>query len=96
MDTAHSILARCSHTLRQALEFCQEKGVSSWLSAIPIEQYGFALNKTDFTDALCLRYGWIPSDLPSHCVCGKAFSVSHALSCPHTRFDCKTVVRGLS
>ena len=39
-----------------------------------------------FTDALCLRYGWIPSHLPSHCVCGKAFSVSHAFSCPHGAF----------
>ena len=54
--------------------------------ALPIERYGFALHKTDFTDALCLRYGWIPSHLPSHCVCGKAFSVSHAFSCPHGTF----------
>ena len=38
------------------------------------------------TDALCLRYGWIPSHPPSHCVCVKAFSVSHAFSCPHGAF----------
>ena len=72
--------------MRRAIECCQEKGASSWLSSLPIEQYGFALHKTDFTDALCLRYGWIPSHLPSHCVCGKAFSVSHAFSCPHGCF----------
>ena len=40
----------------------------------------------EFTDALCLRYDWTPPHLPSHCVCGKAFSVTHALSCPHGAF----------
>ena len=100
VDTVQSVLARSPHNLRLALKCCQEKGASSWLSAIPIEQHGFALHKTNFTDALCLRYGWIPPHLPSHCVCGKAFTVSHAFSCPHgafpiirhndvaTRFDC--------
>ena len=39
-----------------------------------------------YTDALHLHYGWSPSYLPSHCVCGKAFSVSHSLSCPHIAF----------
>ena len=81
-----SILSRSPPTLYRAIDCCQERGASSWLSALPIEQYGFALHKTDFTDALCLRYGWIPSHLPSHCVCGKAFSVSHAFSCPHGAF----------
>ena len=56
------------------------------ISAIPIEQHGFAFHKTDFTDTLCLCYSWYPSHLPSHCVCRKAFSVSHAFSCPHGTF----------
>ena len=91
VDTVQSVLARSPpHNLRLALECCQEKGASSWLSAIPIEQHGFTLHKTNFTDALCLRYGWIPPHLPSHCVCskarGKAFTVSHAFSCPHGAF----------
>ena len=81
-----SFLARSPHNLRLALERCREKGASSWLSAIPIEQHGFALHKTNFTDALCLCYGWIPPHLPSHCVCGKAFTVSHTFSCPHGTF----------
>ena len=29
----------------------------------------------------------MPSRLPSHCVCGKDFSLSHALSCPHGAFS---------
>ena len=59
VDTVQSVLARSLHNLCLALECCQEKGASSWLSAIPIEQHGFTLHKTDFTDALCLHYGWI-------------------------------------
>jgi len=86
MDTVQSVLARSPLSLRQALECCKEKGASSWLSAIPIEQHGSALHKTDFTDALCLHYGWSPPHLPTHCVCSKTFSISHAFSCPHGAF----------
>ena len=71
----------------QYTECCQEKGASSWLSAIPIEQHGFALHKTDFADALCLRSGWISPHLHSHCVCSKTFTVSHAFNCPHGAFS---------
>ena len=59
-----------------------ERGASSWLTAIPIAEYGFTLHKQAFRDALCIRYGWQPARLPSHCPCGVAFSVNHALSCP--------------
>ena len=34
-----------------------------------------------FRDALCLRYGWRPPHLPSNCVCGKQYTIEHALSC---------------
>ena len=43
---------------------------------------GFALHKGAFRDALCLHYGWQPNLLPSTCVCGKTFSIEHALTCP--------------
>ena len=86
MDRAQSVLSRSPNNLCQSLECCKEKGASSWLSVIPVAQHGFALYKTDFTDALCLRYGWSPPHLPSHCVCRKAFTISHALSCPHGAF----------
>ena len=42
---------------------------------------GFALYKGAFCDALSLRYGWQPKLLHSYCVCEKAMSVEHALSC---------------
>ena len=63
------------------MKLAQEKGASSWLNVPPIQEHGFSLHKSDFRDALALRYGWTPLDLPSHCSCGKNFTVDHALSC---------------
>ena len=68
------------------IETGQEKWCSSWLSTLPIMEHGFALHKGAFRDALCLRYGWHPSNLPSYCSCGKEFTVEHALSCSHGGF----------
>ena len=59
-----------------------DKGASSWLSALPVEEHGFALHKGAFRDAICLRYGWLPIGLPMHCVCGQGFSINHAMNCP--------------
>ena len=64
------------------ISLLSEKGASSWLSALPVEEHGFALHKGAFQDALFLHHGWLPSGLPVHCVCGWGFSVDHALNCP--------------
>ncbi len=65
-----------------AMDLGSEKGASSWLSALPLEEHKFTLHKTAFRDAIALRYGWPPANTPSHCVCGQSFSIQHALSCP--------------
>ncbi len=67
--------------MKQAMELAQEKGASTWLSALPLNEHGFTLHKSAFRDALALRYGWLPSKCPIHCACGKNFSVEHSLSC---------------
>ena len=68
------------------LETATEKGASSWLSTLPVSEHGFALHKGAFRDALCLRYGWRPSRLPSHCICEAQFTIEHALNCPRGGF----------
>ena len=68
-------------SLQYSMSLAQESGASSWLTTLPIEEFGFALHKGAFRDALALRYGWCPVKVPSHCACGQPFSVSHALSC---------------
>ena len=50
---------------------------------LPVQEHNFHLHKSSFRDALCLRYGWEPTGLPTTCVCGKSFTVDHCLSCPH-------------
>lgn len=84
--TAAEVKAKLPSHLQRAIDVSSEKGASSWLSALPIAEHGFALHKGTFRDALCLRYGWHPPHLPSHCVCGNHFSVEHALSCPRGGF----------
>ena len=73
-------------TLLRAIGLAEEKGASSWLTAIPLWEYGFNLHKSAFRDAIALRYGWTPVDLPTSCVCGSRFPVEHALSCPRGAF----------
>ena len=57
VEEAQLVLAYSIASLCQTLECCKEKGNSSWLSAIPIEQHAFVLHKANFIDALCLCYG---------------------------------------
>ena len=40
------------------------------------------MNKVEICDALAIRYGWPLHDLKSKCVCGDAFSIDHAGTCP--------------
>ena len=55
--------------LQKAMSLIAEKRSSTWLSTLTIEEHGFALHKGGFHDALCLRYEWQPTLLPSQCVC---------------------------
>jgi predicted secreted protein len=59
----------------------RDRGASSWLNALPIEELKFVLNKEEFRDALRLRYNLDLENLPTTCPCGKKFDVTHALSC---------------
>lgn len=81
-DEASRLREALPSKLQRAMDLSSEKGASSWLVTLPIEEHDFVLPKGSFRDALCLRYGWTPPHLPSHCVCGSNFTTEHALSCP--------------
>ena len=66
--------------IQYAKPLAQEHGASSWLTALPIQEHGFALHKDAFRDIPALRYGWQPSHLPTNCVCGASLTIEHALS----------------
>ncbi len=69
-----------------SIELACERGASSWLTTLPIAEFGFTLHKGAFRDAIALRYGWPLDRVPPSCECGTAFSVEHALSCPSGGF----------
>ena len=70
----------------RSLEASLENGTSNWLSTLPIKEHGFYLEKRAFWDALYLRFNIQLPNLPSKCVCGKLFTIDHALSCPKGGF----------
>ena len=74
-EAAIQLKASLSSPLQKAMELAMEKGASSWLTVLPLEEHHFALHKQAFRDALALRYGWIPSQVPTNCSCGQPFSV---------------------
>jgi len=47
-------------------------------SALPIKVIGYALNKQELADAICMRYGWKVKGIPTHCVYGETNSVDHS------------------
>ena len=78
--------AACIHTRlnqdqQHAREVTKEKGASSWLHTRPLVVQGYYLSCNEFRDAIALRMGWTPADLPNTCHCWVEFTTSHALSC---------------
>ena len=79
----HTIKSRSDPLLQRTVDMLSAKYSSLWLTALPIQEQGFHLNKQEFQDALQLRYGWELSRVPSHCVRGATFSANHAMICRH-------------
>ena len=59
----------------------KERGSSSWLSVLPLDDQDILVHKGDFRDALCLHYGWTLPNTSRLCNCGNAFSPDHAMVC---------------
>ena len=80
---AQELSNQLTEPLKRAMLLAQERGASSWLTALPLQDQGFNLHKGAFRDALAIRYGWELSQVPSSCVCGNAFTIDHAMICRH-------------
>ena len=51
------LLPQLTTRLQMAVSLAQEKGASSWLTALPVQEHSFSIA---FRDALALWYGWLP------------------------------------
>ena len=80
-EQAHIVYDQLAPDLKRCVDLSKEKGSSSWLSVLPLEEHGFYLHKGEFKDAMCLRYGWKPNNTPQTCNCGAQFKVDHAMIC---------------
>lgn len=83
---AEAVYDLLSPQFKRCVDLAKEKGASSWLSVLPLDDHGFSLHKGAFRDAICLRYGWSLPNTPTKCCCGSAFSPNHAMICPKGGF----------
>ncbi len=60
------IMSDESANTKRVIEAAAEKGSYVWLSALPLKALGYVLNKTEFQDAIALRYNWEIKGTPKH------------------------------
>ena len=70
--------------LSNSFHSTDRNGISSWLSILPLDEFGFSLHKGEFQDALCLRYGWSLPYVSSSCTCGYVIIIKHLQHRLHT------------
>ena len=80
-EETEAIVNMVNGEMKRVLELAQEKGAGAWLTTNPIQKLGFALNKQQFRDAICLRYGWRVPNTPNFCHCKEENTINHALNC---------------
>ena len=75
-----TIYSEESQQLKRQLDHMSRAGASSWLSAKPLKESDLHLSKSDFRDLIRLRYLLLLENKPLTCVCGKDYTITHALT----------------
>lgn len=76
-----SLFPEMNQTLKRYVELACEKGAGVWLSALPLQAAGYIMNKQEFRNAICLRYGRAVPNTPPYCACGEKNDLDHTLNC---------------
>ena len=84
-----TIYSEASQQLKRQLDQILRAGASSWLSAGPLKESDLHLSKSDFRDLIRLRYFLPLENMPLTCVCGKDYTITHALTYATGRFIIK-------
>ena len=61
-------------------------GVSNWLTALPVTEFGFELSKQPFWESIRLRYDWENIQSTNIRTCGRKFNIQHSMSCKKVSF----------
>ena len=61
------------------MKYTNEKGANHWLTSRPDKEKGLTLSRSDFSDAIRMRYAICLDNLPTKCVCSADYTYSHAL-----------------
>ena len=85
-NRSSKIPANLDPDTKRAVTQANEKGASSRLTILPIEEYGFTLTKNEFRDAIHLHYNKMLKGMQSQCPCGQNYDVAHALNCKRGGF----------
>ena len=80
-NKSSKIEANLDHDTKKAGIQAKEKGASSWLTVLPIEEHVFTLTKNAFRYAIHLRYNKTLKGMPSQYPCGQNYDVTHAMNC---------------
>ena len=75
------ITPKLNDSQKLQLDLAAEKGASTWLTSLPLQSFGYTLNRQEFNDALALRYNMKIKDAAKKCVCGEMNTVNHLLIC---------------
>ena len=75
-----------SYSLYKIIQLSAEKSASSWLTSVPLREYGFHLNKQQFCDALCMRYDFRLHDVNRNT---SPFVLDHDIYCMNNNVDAR-------
>ena len=75
------VMSRLDQAAQRSIELLKEQGSGSCLTALPLGRLSYSLNKVEFRDSICLRYGWEIPNTPRFCSCGTLNNLNHILNC---------------
>lgn len=74
---------------KRIMDLLKLPAASMWLTTRPLKEFDFVLNRRQFRDTMCSRYGLRPQGLRQVCQCGKPNDLDHPFSCPNGGFRTK-------
>ena len=80
-DKHQQLLQSLPPAISRQLELISEPGVSCILTSLPLKEFGFTMNKTEFHDYIAFSYNFKISRVSKLCGCNQVNSINHSLTC---------------